>query len=149
MKVQMADGVIVEMFKNEKGTLVSQREIQTIIPLVPVLQCLGFKLKKRKSGMTLEREDQNIQLRRDQGVLECGQEDGQKLMTELENNEGLTWQKIEKDKETEEDETEVTSAMRTVIEQQGGLGALKGLREYLEGKEGADEEQETEKEKET
>ena len=62
MEVQMADGVIVEMFKNETGTLVSRTEIQAIIPLVPVLQCLGLKLKKRETGMTLEREDQKIQL---------------------------------------------------------------------------------------
>ena len=84
MEVQMADGVIVEMFKNEKGTLVSEKEIQAIIPLVPVLQCLGFKLKKREAEMMLEREDQKIKLYRDHGVLECDQEEGQKLMRELE-----------------------------------------------------------------
>jgi hypothetical protein len=36
MKIELGDGTIVEMYTTEQGTLVTERKIQPIIPLVPV-----------------------------------------------------------------------------------------------------------------
>ena len=96
--VELANGQIVEMFRNLRGTLVSQQNIQTIVPLVPVLQHLGFKLRKRGSEMVLERENRVILLFKDRGVLECSQEDGEELMAEIEQLRELSAKETEKKK---------------------------------------------------
>ena len=139
--VELANGQIVEMFRNLRGTLVSQQNIQTIVPLVPVLQHLGFKLRKRGEEMTLERENRVIQLFRDQGVLECSQEDGQELMAEIEQLRERSAKQIERKKEGEEEETELTKVLRELAENEDGQAVLARLEEYFQTREGEEEQQ--------
>ena len=82
VQVELANGSMATLKKNDRGTLLSETEIQTIIPLIPIMH-MGYKLKRRGDGFVLERGQNIIQLHRDTGTLECEEAEGQKLLEEL------------------------------------------------------------------
>ena len=73
VQVELANGTMATLKKNDRGTLLSETEIQTIIPLIPILH-MGYKLKRRGDGFVLERGADVTQLHRDTGTLECKEE---------------------------------------------------------------------------
>ena len=125
MKVEMGDGQTVEMYKTEQGTLVTEKSIQPIIPLVPVLQQLKFKLKKRNEEMVSERNDWTVIVFKDQGMLECSKENGRRLIEEIEQlNEDRQQSTRDGADKNGEDTGEIKKKVKT------SLGQLRGtLRE--------------------
>ena len=86
VRVELASGEVIEMKANSTGTLICEKSVQSIVPLVPVLESLGYRLAQEgtEGTMKLRRNGEVIELLRDNKVLECSQKDGEKLIKELE-----------------------------------------------------------------
>ena len=76
--------------------------------------------------MMLEKENRMVQLFRDQGVLECSQEDGQELTAKIEQLRELSAKVTEKEKAGEEEETDLTKVLREFAENEDGQAVLAG-----------------------
>ena len=112
VQVELANGSMATLKKNDRGTLLSETEIQTIIPLIPIMH-MGYKLKRRGDGFVLERGQDIIHLHRDTGTLECEEAEGQKLLEELES---LGRPAPEQGGEGEEEETDLVRVLRHIEE---------------------------------
>ena len=107
--------------------MLSETEIQTIIPLIPILH-MGYKLKRRGDGFVLERGADVIQLHRDTGTLECEEEEGQKLLEELER---LIRPVADREGDVEEEETDLVRVLRDIEKKDGGVNLVERMTEYF------------------
>ena len=125
--MELASGTMATLKKNDRGTLLSETEIQTIIPLIPILH-MGYKLKRRGDGFVLERGADVIQLHRDTGTLECEEEEGQKLLEELEK---LIRPVADREGDVEEEETDLVRVLRDIKKKDGGVNLVERMTEYF------------------
>jgi hypothetical protein len=127
VQVELANGSMATLTKNDRGTLLSETEIQTIIPLIPIMH-MGYKLKRRGDGFVLERGQDIIQLHRDTGTLECEEAEGQRLLEEMES---LGRPVPEQGGEGEEEETDLVRVLRDIKKSEEGSNLVERMTEYF------------------
>ena len=85
VRVELANGQIVGMQSNEKGSLICAPEVQAILPFVPLLENLKYKFLREDGEMILRRGEEKVKVHKDNNVFECDTAEGEKLMRELES----------------------------------------------------------------